>query len=233
MAIKKNTKLTIPKLEDEPRSTNLQIRPARFSTGAFPIEGTASYVQNAFSRKSIEQMKIKQEAGSQGGKGRQRTAKDFMAAYEGAKHVSIEGWIGIPATAFRKAMISACRIVGFKMTLAKLSVFVEADGFDKVDGAPLVKITKGEPSYAEHVVRNETGVVDIRPRPMWQPGWQAVIRVVWDEDQFSAEDVANLLDRVGKQVGIGEGRPDSPNSCGMGWGTFILQSAAARGKRAA
>jgi len=29
-----------------------------------------------------------------------------------------------------------------------------------------------------------------------------------------------LLARVGMQVGIGEGRPDSKNSAGMGWGLF-------------
>jgi hypothetical protein len=27
---------------------------------------------------------------------------------------------------------------------------------------------------------------------------------------------------VGRQVGIGEGRPDSRNSCGMGWGLFEI-----------
>jgi len=35
--------------------------------------------------------------------------------------------------------------------------------------------------------------------------------------------VTNLLSRVGMQVGIGEGRPFSKNSAGMGWGTFELE----------
>jgi hypothetical protein len=108
------------------------------------------------------------------------------------------------------------------MTRAKLSLFVVADGFDKLDGTPLVKITKGKPHYVEHAVRNESGVADIRPRPMWDEGWEAEVRLTWDADQFSTIDVANLLMRVGLQVGIGEGRPDSKNSAGMGWGTFVL-----------
>jgi len=29
--------------------------------------------------------------------------------------------------------------------------------------------------------------------------------------------------RVGQQVGICEGRPDSKNSAGMGWGLFTLE----------
>ena len=108
------------------------------------------------------------------------------------------------------------------MTLAKLCVTVIADGFDVDDGTPLVRITKGKPEYSEHVVRNETGVVDIRPRPMWQPGWEALVTIRFDADQFSQEDVANLMSRVGAQVGVCEGRPDSKKSAGMGWGTFTL-----------
>ena len=36
-------------------------------------------------------------------------------------------------------------------------------------------------------------------------------------------DVTNLMQRVGMQVGIGEGRPDSRDSAGLGWGTFRLE----------
>jgi hypothetical protein len=109
------------------------------------------------------------------------------------------------------------------MTLAKLSLFVIQDGFDRVDGTPLVKITKGQPRYVEHMVRLETGVADIRPRPMWNPGWEAKVTLRWDGDQFSIDDVANLLQRVGSQVGLLEGRPDSKNSAGCGWGTFTVK----------
>jgi hypothetical protein len=52
--------------------------------------------------------------------------------------------------------------------------------------------------------------------------WSAEVRVQYDADQFSATDMANLMTRVGTQVGIGEGRPDSKMSAGMGWGTFKL-----------
>lgn len=167
-------------------------------------------------------MRSTQEAGSAGRNKRQKEAKNFFAAYEAATHRTAEGWAGIPAPAFRNAMISACRTVGFKMTLAKLSVFVEADGFDMDDGTPLVRITKGEPRYHEALVRLQTGVADIRARPMWDAGWEAEIRITFDGDQFTLDDVSNLLMRVGMQVGVGEGRPDSKNSAGMGWGTFIL-----------
>lgn len=194
----------------------------KFEGAKIHIVGTSPYVQNKFSAKSINIMVEKQRKGSQAKKGAAKQPKDFQATYEGAIHKSREGWMGIPAPAFRNAMISACRIVGFKMTLAKLSVFIVADGFDTDDGTPLVKII-GEPRIHQAMVRNATGVADVRWRPMWEQ-WEADLHVNWDADQFSASDVVNLLARVGAQVGIGEGRPDSKSSAGMGWGLFEVRS---------
>jgi len=199
------------------------IQAPKFQTATFTIIGTAPYVQNKFSQKAREAMHEKQAAGSQGKKGKTRTAKDFKECCEHAKHLTANGVCGIPAPAFRNAMISACRTVGFKMTLAKLSVFIEADDFDADDGTPLVLFKKGKPRYTELAVRNQTGVCDLRARPMWDAGWEADLRVRFDADQFGIDDVANLLLRVGQQVGIGEGRPDSKNSCGMGWGLFAVK----------
>jgi hypothetical protein len=204
------------------KSPTVTIEAPKLKVAVFRIRGTAPYVQNKFSEKAAEQMKEKQKAGSTSKKGAKREGKDFDADYEGAKHFSQEGWIGIPAPAFRAGLISACRLVGFKMTLAKLSLFVEADGFDESDGTPLVRMLKGEPSQHLMHVRNETGVIDLRPRPMWQVGWEADLRIKFDADQFTVQDVANLLLRVGEQVGVGEGRPDSRKSAGMGWGLFEI-----------
>lgn len=204
------------------QEANLIINPPNIITANFRIQGDAPYVQNAFSAGGKEQIRLAQEAGHVGKKGKAKQAKDFQALYEGAMHISKEGWHGIPVTSFRAALVSACRLVGFQMTRAKLAVFIVSDGIDKNDGTPLVKITKGKPYYVEHIVRNETGVIDLRPRPMWDPGWQAIVKIRFDADQFALADVANLLVRVGMQVGIGEGRPDSKKSCGMGWGTFTI-----------
>jgi len=207
------------------RKTNVEsltIPPPKFQTAEFRIIGVAPLVQNKFSAKAREKMRATQEAGSVARKGSKKEPKDFMQAYKDAIHVSTDGWYGIPAPAFRNACVSACRMCGFKMTHAKLSIFIEPDGFDKDDGTPLVRITKGEPEYSELAVRNESGVCDLRPRPMWREGWEAIVRIRFDADQFTLEDVANLLLRAGMQVGIGEGRPDSRKSCGMGWGLFTI-----------
>lgn len=197
----------------------LSIAPPKIHVLKLKIRGNAPLVMNKFSQKARQQIRDKQASGSVANKGKKRDAKDFDLAYEQAKHISLEGWCGIPAAAFRAAMISACRLIGFKMTIAKMSVFIIADGFDADDGTPLVKITKGKPRKVEHCVRNATGVVDLRARPMWDE-WEAEVTLKYDGDQFTGNDVTNLLSRVGLQVGLCEGRPDSKASCGQGWGTF-------------
>lgn len=202
------------------QETAVQITAPRIHTAEFNIAGTAPYIQLRFSEKAMNAMAEKMKAGSQANKKKAKDARDFDEDFRQAMHISDDGWKGIPASAFRNAMISACRLVGFKMTLAKLSVFVLPDGFDKVDGVPLIKID-GKPEPHIMHARNATGVCDLRVRAKFWP-WSATVRVQYDADQFSATDAANLMTRVGAQVGIGEGRPDSKMSAGMGWGTFKL-----------
>lgn len=202
-------------------AATVAIKPANIQTAVFKIRGTAPYVQARFTAKAMQAMMAKMEAGDTAKGKKARAARDFDDDFRQAMHISTDGWHGIPAGAFRQAMISACRLVGFKMTLAKLSVFVKADGFDVVDGVPLVRITKGKPERMDMAVRNQTGVADIRVRPMWRD-WESQVHVSFDADQFTIQDVTNLMQRVGLQVGIGEGRPDSRESAGLGWGTFEL-----------
>ncbi len=200
----------------------ITIKPPNFKTAEMAIVGTAPYVGNKFSHKALQEIHDIQIEGSTAKKGKKREPKDFQACYKNAKHVSTKGWVGIPAAAFRNAMISACRLCGFQMTKAKLSVFIEADGYDATEGTPLVEI-KGKAEYFEAPVRLATGVVDIRARPIWRE-WGATVRIRFDGDQFTLNDVTNLLARAGMQVGIGEGRPDSKDGFGMGWGLFRIAS---------
>jgi hypothetical protein len=202
------------------KTAGLQITPPNFKRIHMTIAGNAPYVANKFPSEAIQEMAEKQRAGSQAKKGKQRAGKDFDGCFRSSMHTTTAGVPGVPASTFRKAMISACRLVGFKMTLAKLALFVESDDFDSDDGTPLVVFSKGEPHRVDSYVRNATGVADIRPRAHWDAGWEIRVRVKYDADLFSAADVINLFRRVGAQVGIGAGRPDSSMSTGLGWGTF-------------
>ena len=190
-----------------------------FEQAQFQIEGTSPYVQHSFSQQSLETM-LEAQLKRGGTKGKKRSPRNLDEDYEGAIHIGEDGHFGIPASAFRSAMIDACRMVGFQMTRAKMSVFCLADTIDVTSGQPLVRI-HGNPERVKSHVRLKTGVASVAIRPMWK-GWSAKPIIQWDADQFSHADVANLLARAGMQVGIGEGRPYSKDSHGTGWGTFRL-----------
>ena len=197
------------------------ITPPDFRHLAIQIRGIAPLVINRFSAKAMEIMKQTQEAGSTARSRKTRESKNFDQLFESAKHVSDDGWEGIHAAAFRNAAISACRACGFKMTHAKLAFSVMQDGFDRVDGAPLVRLTEGVAEQWIAPTRNATGVIDLRSRPMYRQ-WATTLRIRYDAGMLTDADIVNLISRVGMQVGVGEGRPDSKNSAGLGFGLFEI-----------
>lgn len=204
------------------KTETITIAPLKLGTLAIQIKGTAPLMQARFTAKAMAAMRAKMEAGPTAKKGGKREARDFEDDFLQAQHISVDGINGIPASAFRNACIDCCRMAAFRMTHARMSIFIEADGFDKIDGTPLVNIEGGPPEQSQLAVRNQTGVADIRVRPMWR-NWGATVRVRFDRDQFTDSDVVNLIARAGQQVGIGEGRPFSKSSNGLGFGTFVVE----------
>lgn len=200
----------------------------KFQTAVFEIIGTAPLVIHRFSIKTKEELKRKMETGKAASSKKNREAKLTDDLYEEARYKSEEGWDGFHAGAIRAALISACRLVGFKMTLAKLSIFVVQDGWDITEPQiPLIRIN-GEPVKQEDMARVETGAPYVTVRAAFH-NWSAKVKIRWDTDQFTIDDVYNLLYRVGLQVGICEGRPDSKKSAGMGWGTFDVKGGEVHG----
>lgn len=197
----------------------ITISPPHMRTLQFRLIGDAPLMQNRFSAKAMGMMMDKMKEGSTAKKGKARKPRDFDDDFKQAMHVSSEGWIGVSAPSIRSMCIAVCRMVDFKMTHAKMSIFCMADGYDKVDGTPLIRLYADAPERTEMAVRNATGVADIRVRPMWRK-WELRPRIRFDAGQFTDSDVANLLMRAGMQCGIGEGRAFSKNSNGIGYGSF-------------
>jgi hypothetical protein len=186
----------------------------------FNIEGTHPLGISRFSQKAETAMKEKQEAGSTARAKKDRKARDFDADYEAAKYVSTEGWLGMNAAAFRNGMISVSKIAGMIMTRMKLSIFTVHDGVDKNDGTPLVRIY-GEPEKWLAPVRLPNGSFDLRMRVRF-PQWKMRVQLEYDAGVVTMYDVANLMVRLGRQAGIGEGRPDSKDGPGIMMGLFRL-----------
>ena len=147
--------------------------------------------------------------------------RDFDKECNAARYIDQKGWDGFNANAIRSGMISACRLIGFKMTIAKLAVFVIADGWDMiVPQIPLIKIYGKYTSQIDTVFTDNGAVLKARAS---YHDWYSNVKIRWDADQFRIDDIYNLLSRVGLQVGIGVGRNDSKKSPGLGWGTFTIE----------
>src|SRR4030095_12904716 len=158
-----------------PAGPSVKILPLNEMAATFRLIGESPYMQCRFSQKAIQKIKETHMQGQQARSKRTREARDFDDDYQQAKHLFADGTCGIPCPAFRNALISTCRVVGFKMTIAKLSVFIVKDGVEIVDGTPLVRI-EGTPERSILPVRNATGVIDLRVRPLWRE-WAVNLRV--------------------------------------------------------
>jgi hypothetical protein len=203
----------------------ITITPPRFQIAEFQITGTSPLVIHRFSAKVKEQMKQKMEMGRAAGGTKKRDPKLTDDLYEEARYRFEDGGDGFTAHSVRCAMIDACRLTGAVMARAKLSVFVLADGYDVHEPQiPLVRII-GKPKKQEDICRVSNPKRDpyLAVRAAYY-NWKAKIRIKWDADQMTLQDVTNLLSRVGQQVGLGEGRPNSRSSVGLGWGLFEVEA---------
>jgi hypothetical protein len=200
----------------------------QFKTVTATIRGTSPFVQLRFSQKQKNKMKEAHATpDTDKTKKKAHETKDYDALYEEAMYQTDNGERGINALSFKRAMLAACRGTKLPMTLGKMAFFIEHDGFDVYENIPMVFFTKGEPQYCEHICKNANGMPDLRVRAMWDVGWEVKIRISYDPEILDSKSVVNLLNRAGRQVGIGEGRPNSTKSdgAGMGWGTFEVAEA--------
>lgn len=206
----------------------IQIREPNFLTAKFRILGTAPLMIHKFSSKQKKAIEDKQTERDKVKKA--RAPKDYKAEFNGARYIAAEGWDGLYAGAIRNAMIAAARHVdGLQMAKSKGLFFVRAQGFDKEDGTPLVRIFGSKAAHDTRPVKLDDGGTDLRNRPRYDR-WHCDIEIDYDADAVTPTDVANLLHRAGVSVGLCEGRPQSSHSFGIGFGTFAVQGS--RVKRA-
>lgn len=178
------------------------------------ITGSSPLIMHAWSEKAKKMILDKQMGLPVPKKQPKSPEEDF----NGARYISSEGWDGIPATAFKAAMVGACRQVdSLNMTQAKRLFFIEAD--DKASG--LVRIY-GEPEMRQDMVRLETGVADIRFRPQYWP-WRCAVTVRFLSSIIKHEQVLNLIMLAGLTEGVGEWRPSAPKSATGTYGLWEVE----------
>lgn len=229
---RKSSQAKVLKLKNDTgtKTETVVITPPKMRIAKLTIRGTAPLVQSRFTGDQIEAIRSKHEQGSTTGKNLpRRQARDFQSEFLTSMYRNEKGRYGINAAGVRNGAIGMCRLCNFKMTHAKLSIFVMHDFIDPRDGTPLVEILSpdlkpaSDPEMIINHVKNDKGETQLRTRAMWSE-WAMRLRIRFDADQFSTTDLFNLMWRLGIQGGFGEGRPNSKKSAGRGWGTFSVDT---------
>lgn len=179
------------------------------------VIGTAPLIINKFSHKMQEKILEKHMGVAQAG----REKKDPEANFHAARHRLSDGTDGYPAGGFKAAIVAGfSKETGVAMTKAKGGIRVAADD----PATNLIRIlTAGEPRMREDVVRNQSGVVDIRHRPEYWP-WSMKLEVEYLPTLMSAAQVLQAISMSGFTNGLGEWRPASKESRSGSFGTFRL-----------
>lgn len=123
-------------------------------------------------------------------------------------HKTSEGEIGFPAIAFHKAMIEvAPYIEGLDKKLVRGSVRVLGD---------MIPINFREQT-TNKTYGKSSGIVKA-PRLIIRPefkNWNCELEILYNSSNISAENIINLLDWAGFQMGIGSWRPEKSGNYGQ------------------
>jgi len=180
-------------------SATIELPPLNIQTITFMLVGDSPLIVHAWSEKAKRQMLDKQMKKA----AKAREAKDPEADYEACFYRTESGAYGFPAIGVKAAMVSACRFVDAKMTMARGAFHIDAEMLEVI----------GEPRPREDMVRVGMGTADIRYRPEF-PEWRIPATIKFNAAVMSAEQIANLLNTAGFGVGIGEWRPEKNGSYG-------------------
>lgn len=139
-----------------------------------------------------------------------REERDPRQEAEECLHFTADGRPGMPATAFKAAMVNA--VTQVKGTLTKVLV-KQAVHVETPDPNGIIPI-EGEWVVHESAVRLPTGVADIRFRPMFPAGWRARLTISYNARAISDKQIVSLLQYAGFGVGLGDWRPERGGTYG-------------------
>lgn len=162
------------------------------------IEGATPLIVNQFGAKAMRIMLERQQ-----GIKKPKEARDPAADYEASIHRLTDGRFGFPAVGFKGATVSGARAFKGSITMAALRPMLYFFPDDRATG--LIAIA-GKPHMREDVVRNATGVADLRYRAEFTD-WSATLRVEFSPHLIDRRSVLALVAEGGRN-GIGEWRPE-------------------------
>lgn len=189
----------------------ITLKPIRKMNITFTIRGISPLIQHAWSEKSKAMMRM--TAAER--KKQPKVARNPEEEAAACVYYTDEGEIGIPLTAFKASLIGAAhKDFGLEKTLLRKSFFIPS-----TDSNWIIPMEADDYIIREDMVRIGTKQTDIRYRPEFR-NWSVRITAQIDPDLLEFKDIANLVNRAGFSVGIGEWRPEK----GGEYGRFELDS---------
>jgi len=171
----------------------------------FTIKGTSPLIQHKWAEKARREMREKHA----GKKSKVREARNPEQEFMDACYLTDHGEFGIPLMAFKNALISAAhKDIGIEKKLVRKAFFLTCS-----DSNLVAPIDCSEPVMREDQVRVGAGSADLRYRPEFRE-WSCEINAEIDGQLLTMDDIANLVNRAGFGVGIGEWRPEKNGEYG-------------------
>lgn len=180
------------------------VKPLNIQECSFNIKGTVPLIVHRFSQKTITQIEEKQQK-----KSKERPERNPEQEMKDAMYLFADGKrSGFPAVGFKASMIRAGKDLNYVMKDLQGQFFVQSDESEFVE-------IDGDAELRTDMVRVGMGSPDIRYRPMYKD-WGAKIRIQYDANAISVEQLAQLLTKAGFGVGVGEWRPEKSKTGSYG-----------------
>jgi hypothetical protein len=134
-------------------------------------------------------------------------ARALFAKYPKAKEIDC-----VPSAAFRNAFIASARYIeGVFMVTLQGSLFIDGGEWvpilDRTTNEPAVPVMRQDMVRVGGKAGPGSGVADIRFRPEYS-NWKVPLRVQFNSNMLSDDQVANLINIAGFSVGVCEWRPE-------------------------
>ena len=178
-------------------------------TMTLDLEGTSEYLSHKFAESNMEKIEKKQKK-----QATVRELRDYDVELEESMHVVVgnekkkptDGKYGIPAISFKNSAVAAISqgITGLTKVQARGAFFVYSETGGDIIPAKCKKFVMDKRTV--NVGGFGKGSRDIRIRGKFQD-WSCTLRIEFNKNVVSPEQIIKLFDIAGFSVGVGDYRP--------------------------
>lgn len=193
------------KKSDDVEGQKIVLKPMNYKFAEIPIRGITPLLEERNDGTAAELYD-----GDKSKKVKQRDKRTEEEKLESKIHHTPDGKVGFPSTGFstgmRKVAYSETKLPGISMRVKEAVRFLE----------PMIPI-----KYDKMTVNKEIGRQSGKnraPRKILRPqfnGWSAILKIKYDVDMISLEQLVDLVNKTGSRRGLGGFRPECSGTFGQ------------------